>query len=525
MLFGGQDIVNIRRSCIEIIMSVFLMCTHALMFVITRFYICTCKCRSKRAFLKLKDEKLQEEALSAQPHDSEEGKLTVTKRIQSALKIKKQSSLSEMPSGPSTQASMSAASEENPDVHNDQQRAITDTYRAHALDKVLPPTCTHTPSEKLPSSCTSETEDPLLQGNTSEHSHSQRTCKSPSAIQLHVSSTEEQHCVYRHSHQQKSVTFGDLVTRVDELDDEQLTLSDRSLEKKFFSQSPQTSIRNLMTKSDRQCNLYAQSNDSNSDLDYDQSSTSAALSPRKNNSSLSPKMPAQQLLSNTVDGSGSVVVKLMRSLSESDRKSLMLQLQQNSSISPSDGSELGGSNRSKGELLLQPSDMKMPPDTSQKDKIFDAIQTESESAPTSTSTSCTKMATNQETSTAKTVSEREAFQGPCVSTPHDQNTPLEKENQGQPVSSKEQMLAEEQRALALLVERRQTEELVAQLSRQRMNSLISEEELAKVSCTVVMCTCACIHVHVHVLLLVSVLQTHYSILLLLYRFAIHFLLL
>ena len=475
-------------------------------------YICTCKCRAKRAFLKLKDEKLQEEALSAQPHDSEEGKLTVTKRIQSALKIKKQSSLSEMPGGPSTQASMSAASEETPDIHNDQQQAITDTYRAPALDKVLPPTCTHTPSEKLPSSCTSEMEDPLLRGNTSEHSHSQR--KSPSAVQLHVSPTEEQHCVYRHSHQQKSVTFGDLVTRVDELDDEQSTLSERSLEKKLFSQSPQTSIRNLATKSDRQCNLYAQSNDSNSDLDYDQSSTSAALSPRKNNSSLSPKMPAQQLLSNTVDGSGSVVVKLMRSLSESNRKSLMLQLQQNSSISPSDGSELGGSNRSKEELLLQPSDMKMPPDTSQKDKIFDAVQTESESAPTSTSTctSCTKMATSQETSTAKTVSEREAFQGPCVSTPHDQNTPLEKENQGQPVSSKEQMLAEEQRALALLVERRETEELVAQLSRQRMNSLISEEELAKVSCTVVTCTCACIHVHVHVLLLVSVLQTHYSIL-------------
>ena len=56
-----------------------------------------------------------------------------------------------------------------------------------------------------------------------------------------------------------------------------------------------------------------------------------------------------------------------------------------------------------------------------------------------------------------------------------------KEGRSLVLKQREEALAEEQRAMKRLVERREEEEMVAQLSRERMSSLLSVEEIAEVS--------------------------------------------
>ena len=56
-----------------------------------------------------------------------------------------------------------------------------------------------------------------------------------------------------------------------------------------------------------------------------------------------------------------------------------------------------------------------------------------------------------------------------------------KERGTSPDEHSEDVLAKEQRAMKQLIERREKEEMIAQLSRERMNSLLSVGEIAEVS--------------------------------------------
>ena len=180
-----------------------------------------------------------------------------------------------------------------------------------------------------------------------------------------------------------------------------------------------------------------------------------------------PESP-QRLAVSGLSGPGSVVGKLARSLSECDRKALITELQHNNpliTMSSSSDTEVGRPtyNKNKEEpssisqLTCSPN---QPLETSNKNSIIKSLHHKELQSDTST----TKIQSHQE---------RHVVVSTCLeSGQHTSQLPS--------VSTEEQALAEEQRALALLVERREVEEMVAQLSRERMSSMLSEEEIAEV---------------------------------------------
>ena len=186
-------------------------------------------------------------------------------------------------------------------------------------------------------------------------------------------------------------------------------------------------------------------------------------SPEKKISTESPQVSVRH----SVTKPGGVVGSLVRSLSETDRKSLIHQLQQKGSVSSSSGAEVVRTSLNKQDMFSQ-SKSNQPAEASFSDLSAvheEKTQSESTNKPTCMMT----------TGLNQTGSAPQPSQGTCAPCDDDRSSIVDEDK-----THKEQALAEEQKALALLVERREAEEMVAQLSRQRMNSLLSEEELAEV---------------------------------------------
>ena len=171
---------------------------------------------------------------------------------------------------------------------------------------------------------------------------------------------------------------------------------------------------------------------------------------------------------------GSVVGKLARSLSECDRKALLNELQLNNpplSMSSSSDTEMGRANNPKQKKEV-PSSISQPMCTSKQpvgtSDIPSAI----------IKPSYHKKHLQSDATTTKTQNQHVVI----TSTSLESGGPLVMEGKKAKIIkfTEEQALAEEQKALALLVERREAEEMVAQLSRERMNSMLSEEEIAEV---------------------------------------------
>ena len=212
-----------------------------------------------------------------------------------------------------------------------------------------------------------------------------------------------------------------------------------------------------------------------------QEQSSLLPSPDKQCLSQSPQKSSQPSVMR-MDEPASVVQKLVRSLSEFDRRVLITQLQSETPVSSSSATEVR-----KPDTSLPQSDLSKPAGTSVKDTVFSGHQYEHPqlvTVPKSVMNLGQNRAegtpqTGESTPQTKSVHHLSAPEpGEC--TPRVASL-KEKEKEGMNLSQEEQALDEEQKALALLVERREAEELVAELSRQRMNSLLSEEELAEVS--------------------------------------------
>ena len=171
---------------------------------------------------------------------------------------------------------------------------------------------------------------------------------------------------------------------------------------------------------------------------------------------------------------GSVVGKLARSLSECDRKALINELQLNNPplpMSSSSDTEMGRANNPKQKKEV-PSSISHPMCTSKQpvgtSDIPSAI----------IKPSYHKKHLQSDATTTKTQNQHVII----TSTSSESGSPLVMEEKKAKIIkfAEEQALAEEQKALALLVERREAEEMVAQLSRERMNSMLTEEEIAEV---------------------------------------------
>ena len=192
-----------------------------------------------------------------------------------------------------------------------------------------------------------------------------------------------------------------------------------------------------------------------------------------------PESPPQRLAAVSMgklsgSGSGSVLGKLARSLSECDRKALINELQYNNPLPALTSSDRANDTKQKREdpgssVSLTMSTAKQPVRTSTvQNTIYSPDHKHLQS----------------DTITKKVQGQIDAM--PSTSLESEGSSVVEEKNAKIVESSEERALAEEQRALALLVERREAEEMVAQLSRERMNSMLSEEEIAEV------------HAHVHV---------------------------
>lgn len=212
-----------------------------------------------------------------------------------------------------------------------------------------------------------------------------------------------------------------------------------------------------------------------------QEQSSLVPAPNKQCSSQSPQKSSQPSMTR-VDEPASVVQKLVRSLSEFDRRALITQLQSETLVSSLSATEV-----MKLDTSLSQRDLSKPAGTSVKDAVFSSHQCEHpqlETVPRIAMNLGHNKAENtprtgESTPQAKSVHHVSAPQpGGC--TPRVAPLKEKKEEGGMSPSQEEQALDEEQKALALLVERREAEELVAELSRQRMNTLLSEEELAEV---------------------------------------------
>ena len=190
-------------------------------------------------------------------------------------------------------------------------------------------------------------------------------------------------------------------------------------------------------------------------------------SPEKKTSSEEPQVSVRH----SVTKPGGVVGSLVRSLSETDRKSFIHQLQQKGSVSSSSGAEVVRTSLNKQDMFSQ-SKSNQPAEASFSDSGLSAVHEEKTQSESTNKPTCMMTTGLNQTGSAPQPS-----QGTCAPCDDDRSS-LVVENKT--FSHKEQALAEEQKALALLVERREAEEMVAQLSRQRMNSLLSEEELAEV---------------------------------------------
>ena len=179
-----------------------------------------------------------------------------------------------------------------------------------------------------------------------------------------------------------------------------------------------------------------------------------------------PESP-QRLAVSGLSGPGSVVGKLARSLSECDRKALITELQHNNPLTMSSSSDTEMDRPTYNKNKEEPSSISQltcspnqPLETSNQNSIIKSFHHKELQSDTST----TKIQSRQELHVVVST---------CLeSGQHTSQLPS--------VSTEEQALAEEQRALALLVERREVEEMVAQLSRERMSSMLSEEEIAEV---------------------------------------------
>lgn len=197
--------------------------------------------------------------------------------------------------------------------------------------------------------------------------------------------------------------------------------------------------------------------------------------PDNQHSSQSPQKSSQPLVIK-VDEPVSVVQKLVQSLSEVDRRALITQLQSGTPFSSSSATEVR-----KSDVSLLQCDFSKPAGTSEKDIVFGSHQPQLEIVPKSVmklSQNIAESTSQPEKSTPQAKALHLSSSQPGEPTPR--VAPFEEEGERMALSQEEQALDEEQRTLALLVERREAEEMVAELSRRRMNSLLSEEELAEV---------------------------------------------
>ena len=171
--------------------------------------------------------------------------------------------------------------------------------------------------------------------------------------------------------------------------------------------------------------------------------------------------------------------KLVRSLSECDRKAFISELQQKITppMSSSSNIVVGGAD--------------VPRQNKEPNVVSQIMCTSNQALGTSDENNVIKSPHHKQmqsdTSTKKTESHHEVTKSTSTYTCIEsrQGVPeapsMVDGKKGKTVSAKEQALVEEQRALALLVERMEAEEIVAQMSRERMNSMLSEEEIAEVS--------------------------------------------
>lgn len=181
-----------------------------------------------------------------------------------------------------------------------------------------------------------------------------------------------------------------------------------------------------------------------------------------------PESPPQRLAAVSAgklsgSGSGSVLGKLARSLSECDRKALINELQCNNPLPALTSSDRANDTKQKSGVSLTMSTAKQPVRTS-------TVQ--------NTINSPDHKHLQSDTTTKKIQGQNNAI--PSISLESEGSSVVEGKNVQTVESTEERALAKEQRALALLVERREAEEMVAQLSRERMNSMLSEEEIAEV---------------------------------------------
>ena len=171
-------------------------------------------------------------------------------------------------------------------------------------------------------------------------------------------------------------------------------------------------------------------------------------------------------------GSGSVVGKLARSLSECDRKALISELQLSNplQISSSSDTEVGKTDNPK-QNNEEPNTISQPMCTSKQTVQTSDMQNAIIKPPH-------HKHLQSDTTTKKVQGQHEVV----TSTSLESEGPSAVGGKGAKTveSTEEQALAEEQKALTLLMERREAEEMVAQLSRERMNSMLSEEEIAEV---------------------------------------------
>ena len=178
-----------------------------------------------------------------------------------------------------------------------------------------------------------------------------------------------------------------------------------------------------------------------------------------------PQSVAQGSMS-ALSGSVSVVGKLARSLSECDRKALISQVhvqlkspQPVSSLSDIELSRAIAPGLVKGDIPQSTCTSVDVDETSKKNTV-----------PTSPFH-------NKQSLVGVSVDSRREM--PAMSTCVE-STSVEVKRKETKTSTEENTLDEEQKALTLLVERKKEEEIVAQLSRERMNSMLSGEEITEV---------------------------------------------
>ncbi len=347
-------------------------------------YICI-TCRARILFEQLKIEKLQQHSTSQQlQQQGSEGKLTVAKRIQSSLKLMKQSSLSELSTGAAPSfSSLDPFSSERPKI---------------------------TSENREPRNTDSEQKE--VNARTPEWLKDQESAPS----QLPVPS-----CPVNN--------------------DTKLSRSASTI-----STSAQSQERSSLI------------------------SVSISISPETKLSDSPQGLAAVSVGKVSGSGSGNVLGKLARSLSECDRKALINELQCNNPlpVSSSSDTEVGGVIGTKQKKEEPSSCISQTTCTAKQPVGTSAMQNKPPDHKHLQSDTTTKKVQGLNDAIASTSLESE---GPSV---------VEGKNAKTVESTEEQALAEEQRALALLVERREAEEMVAQLSRERMNSMLSEEEIAEV---------------------------------------------